>query len=271
MTARATPSQPPANPWFNYIARRATPRQRLVCLAGAGSGPSEFATWAAALPEHIEVWPVQLPGREQRLREEPWSDLPGLVAELMLALKATERRTPLPLLLLGHSFGALIMYELACQISLHDPSRLSGLVLSGLSAPDRPARQAAVSSLSDAELLAWIRQLEGTPLELLDNARFTQWLIRDLRASYRIRETYPALPSTILTCPITVFGGSDDFETSEADLDAWSTRTSSRFRRHILPGGHFFLRQERERFLRVLAKELDEMAGTAASGQTEEP
>lgn len=254
-------------PWFNYVVRRDAPSQRLLCLAGAGSGPSEFITWRSALPAHTELWPVQLPGREQRLREQPCPDLPRLVCELSQALKAAEGQAPLPLVLFGHSFGALVMYELARQIATQEPRRLRGLIVSGLAAPDRPTRRAPVAHLDDSELLAWVRRQGGTPQELLNDERFAHWLMRDLRASYRIRDEYPPGPAPALTCPISAFGGRGDFETSEQDLDAWSHRTSARFRRHILPGGHFFLREQRECFLRLLARDLRAMSTAGDPGE----
>jgi surfactin synthase thioesterase subunit len=50
-------------------------------------------------------------------------------------------------------------------------------------------------------------------------------------------------------------------------MDAWSRYTSGRFRRHILDGGHFFLREDRARFLELLAQELEVMA----AGDPQEP
>lgn len=246
--------------WFNYVVRRDAAQQRLVCLAGAGSGPSEFIAWRSALPAHTELWPVQLPGREQRLREEPCGELETLVAELAVALKASEGPAPLQLVLFGHSFGALVMFELARRVSAEQPERLRGLIVSGLAAPDRPACRSSVAHLSDGELLTWIQQLRGTPEELLNDERFASWLLRDLRASYRIREQSLPSQARVLRCPVSAFGGRDDFETSEQDLDAWSHYTSGRFRRHILYGGHFFLREDRPRFLEMLAQELEVMA-----------
>jgi surfactin synthase thioesterase subunit len=37
-------------------------------------------------------------------------------------------------------------------------------------------------------------------------------------------------------------GGIDDASVTSADLDGWAAFTRSRFQRHLLPGGHFFIR-----------------------------
>ncbi|MET8797149.1 alpha/beta fold hydrolase [Nocardia sp. NPDC004568] len=253
--------------WFNYVVRRPAPRYRLFCLSGAGTGPSEFVAWRTALPDHAELWPIQLPGRERRLREEPLADAATLVSELLAAIEEVDRDTPLPIVLFGHSFGALVVFELARRLVGRDPERLLGVVVSGLAAPDRPARRASVADLDDDELLAWIRRLGGTPQELLEDERFARWLLRDLRASFRIRENYHADTETLLPCPVVAFGGTDDFEANALDLDAWSKFTSAWFRRHTLPGGHFFARESRERFLELLAGEVDKMAERTIPGK----
>jgi hypothetical protein len=75
-------------PWFNYVTRREQPALRLLCVGGAGSGPSGFVQWKDHLPDHTEIWPVQLPGRERRIRETPSADLSGLVDDIHQALEA---------------------------------------------------------------------------------------------------------------------------------------------------------------------------------------
>ncbi|WJV45640.1 thioesterase II family protein [Streptomyces flavofungini] len=276
--ARTTGPTDPTDhgPWFHYVARRPAPRRRLLCLAGAGSGPSEFLTWPDELPSDTEVWPVQLPGREQRLREEPCTDLPALMQNLTKALDTAETAgplgttddttplppTPLPLILFGHSFGALVMYDLARRISAERPGHVRGLIVSGLAAPAGPTARSRISHLDDAELLAWIRGLGGTPTELLDERWFADWLVRDVRTSYRIRESYEAVSAPPLTCPVVAFGGQDDFETSAPDLDAWARVTTGPFRSHTVPGGHFFLREQRTQFLTLLGEELRRIPST---------
>ena len=45
------------------------PRVRLVCIGPAGAGACFFHGWGAALPDWVEVLPVELPGRNTRIRE----------------------------------------------------------------------------------------------------------------------------------------------------------------------------------------------------------
>jgi hypothetical protein len=45
------------------------PRVRIACFPSAGSGACLFHGWGAVLPEWAEVLPVELPGRNTRIRE----------------------------------------------------------------------------------------------------------------------------------------------------------------------------------------------------------
>ena len=42
---------------------------KLICLPYAGGGASTFVKWQAAFGSRLEVLPVQLPGRENRVAE----------------------------------------------------------------------------------------------------------------------------------------------------------------------------------------------------------
>lgn len=55
---------------------------RLICFHHAGGGASAFRGWREYLPSGVDVCPVQLPGREDRLREKPYRQMVPLVRNL---------------------------------------------------------------------------------------------------------------------------------------------------------------------------------------------
>ncbi len=75
------------NSWI--FASRPNPqaRLRLFCFPHAGGGASFFRPWIGMLPPDIEVCPVQLPGRENRLKERPFNQFSPLISELAQALR----------------------------------------------------------------------------------------------------------------------------------------------------------------------------------------
>src|SRR5579859_4348934 len=98
--------------WFPYFYHKpaAASRIRLFCFPYAGGSASTFYSWLKLFPDTIEVCPVQLPGRENRLVETPLTSLPELLPTLGDALLPFLDR---PFALFGHSMGALICFELA--------------------------------------------------------------------------------------------------------------------------------------------------------------
>jgi medium-chain acyl-[acyl-carrier-protein] hydrolase len=62
------------------------------------------------LPEFLDICPIQLPGRENRLREPPVTGIQTVVENLASELSLYLDR---PYILYGYSLGALIAFELA--------------------------------------------------------------------------------------------------------------------------------------------------------------
>jgi surfactin synthase thioesterase subunit len=73
---------------------------RLFCFPFGGGGASFFQTWTGNLPPEIELCPIQLPGRENRLREKPFTHLPALVETLS---QIFESYLNIPFAFFGHS------------------------------------------------------------------------------------------------------------------------------------------------------------------------
>jgi medium-chain acyl-[acyl-carrier-protein] hydrolase len=98
------------NRWIAFRVRREVPSVRLFCLPYAGAGAYPFRGWGNAVPNDVEVCPVELPGRGTRLGEAPASELKSLVRQMAAGV---EPLLDLPFAIFGCSMGALIGFELA--------------------------------------------------------------------------------------------------------------------------------------------------------------
>jgi medium-chain acyl-[acyl-carrier-protein] hydrolase len=234
---------------------RANPRARLrlFCIAHAGGGASAFRGWAEALPPEVEVCPVQLPGRENRIAERPFDRVEPLVAALADAVRPW---LDLPWALFGHSNGALIGFELARALRARGLSGPRHLFASGRRAPDVPVQGRALSPLPDDEFLSELADLGGISRELLEHHEIMQMLLPVLRADVALYETYEFRDEAPLNCPITAYGGVADARTTHESIEAWGRHTRGPFVVRMFPGGHFFHQSEREDFLRVLSADL---------------
>lgn len=246
------------SPWLPFgklVPGTGDGRLRLFIFPNAGGAASMFRLWRGALGDAIEVCPVLLPGRESRLREAPIARMEPLVDALEQALRPflTE-----PFAFLGHSMGTSVAFELAHLLRARGGPEPRLLVLAGRQAPHRIRDRNPVHDKPDADLIARLRELGGTPEEVLASQELMSLILPMIRADFGLVETYrPDLSRPLLDQPFLVYGGDDDEDTPQEELDAWQALTRGSVRAQILPGGHFFLHEDRQRFLDLLRADLE--------------
>lgn len=228
-------------------------RLRLFCFPYAAGSASIFRNWWSQMPPYVEVRAFQLPGRENRVREKPFTDMSLLVRELALALRPFVDK---PFVFFGHSVGALICFELARYLRNHHLPGPKHLFISGCSAPQVPNPNPRMHHLPDAMLMDMLRQLQGTPASALQNIELMQLLLPTFRADLTLYETYSYVPEAPLECSISAFGGLEDPNMTSDTLAAWSQQTQKPFTMTMLPGGHFFLVGSRAALLQGIAQDL---------------
>jgi medium-chain acyl-[acyl-carrier-protein] hydrolase len=245
-------ASPSIDRWIMRPRPNARARLRLFCMAHAGGGASAFRTWADALPPEVEVLPVQLPGRENRIMEAPFDRLEPLVEALA---DAVQPYLTLPFALFGHSNGALIGFELARTLRARGRPGPVHFFASGRRAPDLPPDR-LTHHLPEPEFLADLQELGGLPAELLAHEELLSLLVPTLRADVAIHETYAFAEQAPLECPITAYGGLTDPKVQRHQVEAWARHTRGPFVVRMFPGGHFFLLDDRTLFLRALSTDL---------------
>lgn len=221
---------------------------RLFCFSYAGGGASVFRQWQATLPDQIEVCPVQLPGRENRISEPLITNLDKLVdvASVELAPYLDS-----PFAFYGHSIGARIAFELARNIRRKLGVRPCCLIVSGSRAPHIPEPN-PLHHLPDNEFMNELRRFSGTPEVVLQNKELMEMFLPILRADFSVDETYVYSEDLPLDCPIFVFGGTEDVEAKIEELKAWADHTSEKVFLEMIKGGHFFLQTERNLLLQSI-------------------
>ena len=225
-----------------YYKRNPQASIRLFCFPYAGGGASVFARWMRDLPPDIEVCPVQLPGRENRISETCLSSVEEVAAQ---AAEALAPCFDMQFAFFGHSLGALIVYELAQTLRRVRNIQPQKLIVSAHRAPQVPFPRAPTWRLPDADLKQRLLELNGTPKEVLLHPELLELILPMIRADFRLDETYTH-PGNYepLDCPITAFGGLQDPETSAADLQSWREMTRGQFEFKSLDGDHFFIHSQ---------------------------
>jgi surfactin synthase thioesterase subunit len=230
--------------------RRPWPR-RLLCCPWSGAGASAFRFLAPLLPADVELYVLQLPGREERFNEAKLRRMHEVVAH---ALPDVMTLADSPLHLLGHSLGALVAYELALALRAQAGFEPDSLLVSGLSAPNvlAAASPSAWHRSSDAVFAAHISELGGTPRSIIESPAMLRALLPCIRADYELRETYEASSTLPLACPLLPCGGRGDRLLTPDGMAAWQRCSSAGQAPRWFDGDHFYLTAQPALFARAL-------------------
>jgi medium-chain acyl-[acyl-carrier-protein] hydrolase len=223
--------------WLKRFGRRGSAAEiRLICFHHAGGSAAMYRKWPELLPQTIEPIAVQLPGRAERFGEPAFEQM----APLMEAL--AEVITPLldqPFACYGVSMGARVAWSLARALRTWAMPMPVQLFLACDPAPmhddgRRPWQE------QPGGLEGYLRDLGGTPPEVLAEPEIMRALLPTLRADLTVVSTAAVRRGAPLDVPIRAFAGTEDPVAPPARMHGWRAETSARFELDPIPAGHFF-------------------------------
>jgi surfactin synthase thioesterase subunit len=251
--------QPPPRRWGNRLnLDRWVPyrsdgpaRYRVFAFPHAAGNATFYRPLRQAMSTGIDFCPVELPGRAARMGEPPITRIDALLDVLSRTIQPL---MSVPFAFFGHSSGAALAYQAACNLRSADGRKAVHLFVSARAAPRRAHACGSAATLSDSALRSMLRRFGGTPDIVLARDELIAALLPMMRADLALGESCAAA-DRLLDCPVSVFGGeSDAIEPSE--LQAWSGLTSGAFRLKLLAGGHFYLAECRESLAGEIARDL---------------
>ncbi|WP_151482121.1 thioesterase II family protein [Streptomyces albicerus] len=189
---------------------------RLFCLPYSGCGASMYRNWPRFVGE-MEICPVQLPGRENRFREKPFSSMGALARSVSVALLPYLDR---PFAFFGHCSSALAGYETVLHMARAGYPQPARLYVSSQVAPHQ-GPHGRFLELSPSELTAEVTGLLaglGVPSRPDLVELTTEVLIGDVTA----HRNYGAVEPVRVACPITAIGWDADTEVPHELMGGWS-------------------------------------------------
>lgn len=246
------------SPWVLRRAPNPSARARLFCLPFAGGSASAYRDWPERLPSWLEVLPVELPGRGMRLGEPPIPALLPLIETMLTGLRPWMDR---PFAFFGHSMGALLAFEATRLLRRWRQPLPALLAVSGYRAPHLDDPEPQLRGLSDQALLARVRDLGGTPVEVLNSPEILELLVPVFRADFAVTETWRSPEEPPLDVPMLVLGGLWDPRAPQPTLERWEQHAAGPIRTVMFPGDHFYHRAAPAPVLRVLREELTRRLG----------
>ncbi|MDR3478493.1 MAG: beta-ketoacyl synthase N-terminal-like domain-containing protein [Gammaproteobacteria bacterium] len=253
-----------ASLWIAYRKPQPKVKVRVFCFPYGGGGASIYRDWQRDLPDTIELCPIQLPGRENRMNETPIGDIKILVDELIDSLLP---ELNVPFAFFGHSFGSLVAFELARTLRQRNLPMPIHLFVSAFPDPRVPAKsldnllkqsaavgldlfelntESAITKLSD-EKLKQISDIFGENGvaeygDHLMNRDIIKVLLPIFIGDMGIVKSYEYDDAEPLDLPITVFLGKRDTWVAYEDHLRWVDHTNRTCEIHKFDSGHLFIK-----------------------------
>ncbi|HLM25266.1 MAG TPA: thioesterase domain-containing protein, partial [Pyrinomonadaceae bacterium] len=146
--------------------------------------------------------------------------------------------------------------ELARRLRTERRVEPDHLFISGRRSPRVPRRDPDIHDLPEAEFIAELERMNGTPREVLEHRELMEILSPMLRADFSVCHAYTYVPGQPLRCPMTVLGGMQDETTSRPEVEAWCAETIGGCQVHMLEGDHFFINQQHPAILDIIQRAL---------------
>ncbi|MEU6381083.1 alpha/beta fold hydrolase [Streptomyces sp. NPDC046909] len=234
----------------NSVAK--SERPTLLCVPFAGAGPSFFHPWRELAADRWRVTAVELPGREKRLLEEPYWDVPEAARGEIDAV-AADLGEGARVVLFGHSLGAVLAYELVHLLGERDV-QVEHLIVSGSPGP-WTQRERRAAGLDGDEFLARVEEFAGFRHEALDHPEMRELILPTLHADCTMHEAYVPSFEGPVSVPITSLRGDVDGLVTAEEGRQWQNATTAAFTYVEFPGDHMYLVDQGREILDVIEKE----------------
>ncbi|MCH3963491.1 MAG: thioesterase domain-containing protein [Clostridium sp.] len=224
---------------------------RLFCFPYAGAGASVFKTWREMF-EYIKVYPLQYPGRENRIMERPIPDIKILVDEIYDELKYSIQECPF--IMFGHSLGTKLVYELSLKIYNEKKIWPKGVIVSGGRAPNLIEPNPIYSLDDESFIRELVKRYSSIPNEIANNKEMMSLFLPALRADFIMDEKYIKNKVDKIDCPIMGLIGTEDSEMTFDDLNKWSDFTMKEFSYKYIEGDHMFINKNGNEVIAAIKK-----------------
>jgi medium-chain acyl-[acyl-carrier-protein] hydrolase len=204
----------------------------------SGGTASQFRPWSNWLDSLIDPIGIQLPGRENRFGEPLFFEAKDAIESL---IEVFPKNMNTPFIVFGHSMGATLAFEFVRALREKNFNLPEHLIISGRAAPHIPSCHKPIYHLNKEEFLEELIKYNGMPKEVLNSPELLDLFIPIVQADFSISDTYQYSPESLLSFPITAFGGINDSYVLEEDLRVWGLHTESIFKHYMFEGDHFFL------------------------------
>lgn len=245
---------------------------KLFYIPYAGGSALSCKSWKRFLdPECFEIHPLEPAGRGSRFGEGFYQDMEEATTDLLKMLQShldkedsgesdsghqgsREFDSSHAYAIYGHSFGAVLTYELYYRIMDAGMELPKHLFLSGSKPPFHHSRQIGTYALPDTEFIQELLYFGGMEPEILRNKELLDLFLPVIRADFKVLDHYCYREKeSLIQVPVSVLYGNDmDFES----VSGWKMLAGDQVDFTYIDGSHFFIREKPKEVLSIVTDRL---------------
>lgn len=219
----------------------------LFCIPFSGGNAYSYINFKKYLPADIRIFNLELPGHGTRIMEPLLYSIEEMTEDLFRQIETTPDAE---YALFGHSLGAILSFMLCHRIAGSNRRLPSLLFVSGQTAPSlvKPDQRYL---LPDDQFIEVLREMEGTPDELLAEKSFIDFYLPIVKADFQAIANYRYQAGNRLEVPVVVLLGRQE-NINAHDAVCWQEETTKETGFYWFEGGHFFIFDQVEEVCRLL-------------------
>ncbi len=239
------------NKWLRVKNELPDAEMRVFCLPYAGAGATMYIRWPKYFGKNIEICPIQLPGRENRMQELLIDDIGILIPEIYEGIK---HKLDKKFCIFGHSMGGIIAYELTKFIEKKEGILPEYLFMSATGLNIKKSDM-IIHKLEKNDFIEFLINSGGTERELAENKEFQEYYLPIIKNDYKLVENY--IPNEEkLKCSIRAFGSKNDTQVDIKETEKLE-RCTDDFNITYFEGNHFFIREHEKEICDIISKMID--------------
>jgi medium-chain acyl-[acyl-carrier-protein] hydrolase len=225
--------------WLIPLRNNKDSKINLLCFHHAGGTALFFRKIIHYIIPHINIYAIQLPGRDNRYLEERLNRFDQVMINL--------RQYVVPLLnndhhliIFGHSLGALIGYEFSKLLYQSNFSFIKHLIVSGRNPPSLSNREKFIL-LDNDSLLKYLQDFGDIPPAIWQNRNILDIYLPIIRSDFQIINSYNYQGPSNLPFAISAFVGNSDKTLELESIGSWALESNIDFNQIMFEGGHFYI------------------------------
>ncbi len=232
----------------------------LFCFPFAGASRYSYSGYGKGLAPDVNLVSFDLPGRGGRSGESLLGDIDLMADDLFTQLKGS---LSTPYALYGHSMDAVLGCLVARKVLAGGLARPLHLFVSGAGGPADRQYADPMHLLPKAKFIAALKNLGGSPDEVLSDDEIMGFFAPILLADFRAIETYRHQKAEPFDIPITcMIGSKENITLAQAEL--WQRETTAPLQLITYPGNHFFIFENEKSIVDTMVRTM-RCYGTARS------